>query len=178
MVHLQNLSSSHSQPQHDEEMGRSKGQKWSRHANIIHLTGGSIPNELLMFLVIDFILDAIVMGAIFCSSHLITIPTMFINIKQIHQHVFPILQQISRKSTCADLLQVKKTSVHQHQRNKSKRKLVGGWTTHLKNMLLKLDHSPKKIGVKIPKNLWNHHLVTHLSTPNRQCSALVPPPPT
>ena len=38
-----------------------------------------------------------------------------------------------------------------------KTKLVGGWTTHLKNMLVKLEIFPK-IGVKIT-NIWNHHLV-------------------
>ncbi len=27
--------------------------------------------------------------------------------------------------------------------------LVGGWTTHLKNMLVKLDHETRKIGVNI-----------------------------
>ena len=41
--------------------------------------------------------------------------------------------------------------------------LVGGWTTHLKNMIVKLDHSPKTdLKIKINKqslNLWNHHLV-------------------
>ena len=29
--------------------------------------------------------------------------------------------------------------------------LVGGWTTHLKNMLLKFGSFPQQIGVKIPK---------------------------
>ena len=33
--------------------------------------------------------------------------------------------------------------------------LVGGWTIHLKNMLVKLDHFPKKGWTK---NIWNHHL--------------------
>ena len=47
--------------------------------------------------------------------------------------------------------------------------LVGGWTTHLKNMIVKMGIFPNfrgenkkslpQIGVKI-KNLWNHHLVT------------------
>ena len=34
--------------------------------------------------------------------------------------------------------------------------LVGGWTTQLKNMLVKLDHFPKDRGEN--KNIWNHHL--------------------
>ena len=34
-------------------------------------------------------------------------------------------------------------------------KLVGGWTTHLNNMLVKLDHFPKNQGKK--KHVWNHH---------------------
>ncbi len=36
--------------------------------------------------------------------------------------------------------------------------LVGGWTTHLKNMLVKFNHFPKDRGVKT-KNAWHHHLV-------------------
>ena len=35
--------------------------------------------------------------------------------------------------------------------------LVGGWTTHLKNMLVKMGSSSPRIGLKI-KNVWNHHL--------------------
>ena len=31
--------------------------------------------------------------------------------------------------------------------------LVGGWATHLKNMIVKLDHETAGIGVKI-KNTW------------------------
>ena len=38
--------------------------------------------------------------------------------------------------------------------------LVGGWTTHLKNMLVNLDHETPGIGVNI-KHVWNHHLVYH-----------------
>ncbi len=34
--------------------------------------------------------------------------------------------------------------------------LVGGWTTHSKNMLVKLDHLPKDRGEN-SKNIWNHH---------------------
>ena len=46
-------------------------------------------------------------------------------------------------------------SAKNHQLNKSK--LVGGFSpTHLKNMLVKLDHETPRIGVKI-KNIWNHH---------------------
>ena len=36
--------------------------------------------------------------------------------------------------------------------------LVGGWTTHLKNMLVKLGSSSPIFGMKI-KNVWNHHPV-------------------
>ena len=35
---------------------------------------------------------------------------------------------------------------------------LGGWATHLKNMLGKLDHVPNVWGVTIKKNIWNHHL--------------------
>ncbi len=41
--------------------------------------------------------------------------------------------------------------------------LVGGWTTHLKNMLVKLDHFPK-IGMNI-KNVWKQPVL--LSTSHR-----------
>ena len=34
-----------------------------------------------------------------------------------------------------------------------KKKLVGGWTTHLKNMLVKLDHLPRDRSEN-SKNLW------------------------
>ena len=33
--------------------------------------------------------------------------------------------------------------------------LVGGWTTHVKNMLVKIASSSPRFGVKIPKNIWN-----------------------
>ena len=44
-------------------------------------------------------------------------------------------------------------------------KLLGGWTnpkvsTHLKNMIVKMDHFPKD-RVENSKNLWNHHLERH-----------------
>ena len=32
--------------------------------------------------------------------------------------------------------------------------LVGGWTTQLKNMLVKMGSSSPIFGVKIPKNIW------------------------
>ena len=35
--------------------------------------------------------------------------------------------------------------------------LVGGWTTLLKNMLVKMGSSSPSFGVKIPKHIWNHH---------------------
>ena len=41
--------------------------------------------------------------------------------------------------------------------------LVGGWTTHLKNMLVKLGSSSPIFGVKI-KHVWNHHLVLECNT--------------
>ena len=34
---------------------------------------------------------------------------------------------------------------------KTKGFLIDGWTTHLKNMLVKLDHETPGIGVNIPK---------------------------
>ena len=51
--------------------------------------------------------------------------------------------------------------------------VVGGWTTHLKNMLVKLDHETPKIGVEISKNLKNHHLALVImvsKSPNWGCS--------
>ena len=39
-----------------------------------------------------------------------------------------------------------------------KQKLIGGSTTHLKNMLVKLDHFPRDRGEN--KKNWNHHLAT------------------
>ena len=39
--------------------------------------------------------------------------------------------------------------------------LVGGLvSTQLKNMIVKLDHETQIFGVKITKNVLNHHLVT------------------
>ena len=45
-----------------------------------------------------------------------------------------------------------------------KTNLVGGWTTQLKNMLVKLDHLPQPNRGENKKYVWNHHLVINYCT--------------
>ena len=48
-----------------------------------------------------------------------------------------------------------KTFIFEDLTPKLEGQLVGGWTTHLKNMLVKLDHFPNFRGEN-SKNIWNH----------------------
>ena len=53
--------------------------------------------------------------------------------------------------------------------------LVGGWTTHLKNMLVKLDHFSKFSGCKFQKSLSCHHYHTFYYQPGiRQRTTFTP----
>ena len=53
--------------------------------------------------------------------------------------------------------------------------LVGGWTTHLKNMLVKLDHFSKFSGWKFQKSLSCHHYHTFYYQPGiRQRTTFTP----
>ena len=59
------------------------------------------------------------------------------------------LQQQSKKHS------LRRSTLHVSEANGE---LVGGWTTHLKN--ISQNGNLPQIGVKI-KNIWNHHLVNH-----------------